>query len=72
MLAKRTIKPNNKLYDGIELIPLNVEAVNQRIDYFQGKLEDEIINGCNNANVNKWNKALSHWKGIKEWHCEED
>ena len=71
MEIKKRIKPNEELYGDFELIPLNLDAVQQRIDFFKDKCEDMWNNGL--AAGYEWNEVYKHmkfWEGIKKEHCE--
>ena len=67
-----SIKPNCELYGEFELIPLNLEAVQQRIDFFEYKVQVHMgvhFMKRNNNALNKYMKARDFWKEIKEKHC---
>ncbi len=68
MELKKTIKPNEELYGDYELIPLNLDAVQQRIDFFEEKVE-QTWRG-NDVIFYKYHKAWEFWKEIKDKHCE--
>ena len=70
MEINTTIKSNEELYGDFELIPLNLDAVQQRIDFFQNKVEIALSN--NDGTLNKYHKAWEFWKEIKEKHCKKD
>ena len=68
MQLDTSVKGNEELYgDDIELIPLNLDAVDQRINYF-GKKVKATMHG-DQSEFYKYHKAWEHWKGIKENHC---
>ena len=67
METKKTIKSNEELYGDFELIPLNLDAVNQRILFFRGKVE--LALSTNDGTLDKYHKAWEFWKEIKEKHC---
>ena len=70
MISKQTIKNNDELYEDIELIPLNLDAVQHRIDYFKSRV-DEFLDDekYNHDELNKFHKAYVFWVGIKDKHC---
>ena len=67
MTTKQTIMPNDELYDGIELIPLNMDAVQQRIDYFDRKVRETINE--DQFEFYKYHKAWTFWKELRDKHC---
>jgi len=72
MQIDTAIKPNCELYGDFELIPLNLEAVQQRIDFFRDRVSEEVVVHFmerNNNDLNKYMKARDFWKEIKEKHC---
>ena len=70
MTIKNKIKPNEELYGDFELIPLNLDAVQQRIDFFEKKVAG-TINGDQEM-FYKYYKAWKLWEGLKGEHCERD
>ena len=70
MTTKQTILSNDELYHGIELIPLNIDAVQQRIDYFEEMVDKYIDdNHYDTLKLNKYHKALVTWRELKDKHC---
>ena len=73
MQIKNRIKSNDELYGDFELIPLNSDAVQQRINFFAEKvgtlLKDEFYDG---SELNKYYEAMNFWRGIKDNHCAKD
>ena len=70
MTIKNKIKPNEELYGDFELIPLNLDAVQQRIDFFARKVRDCIRGGDMGDRLNVFLEAYNFWEGIKREHCE--
>lgn len=68
MELKKTIKSNEELYGDFELIPLNLDAVQQRIDFFEEKVSVTML-GDDQLKFYKYHKAWEHWKEIKDKHC---
>ena len=68
MESKKTIKSNEELYGDYELIPLNSDAVQQRIDFFYGKM-DEYKDTKEYDLFNEYHKHWVFWQGIKAEHC---
>ena len=59
------IKSNEELYGDFELIPLPLEPVQQRIDFFNGKMKELIKIEYMNRDMdafNKYTKARDFWK----------
>ena len=69
MEAKRTIRSNEELYGDLELIPLNLDAVQQRIDFFSNKVGVMLNSNYNSGELNTVIKHWDFWKEIKEKHC---
>ncbi len=73
MELKKTIKSNEELYGDYELIPLNLDAVQQRIDFFNERVGDALDNeSYSSDSLSRYHKAWVFWKEIRENHCERD
>ena len=70
METQTRIRSNEELYGDLELIPLPVEPIQQRIDFFEGKVK-ETMHG-DQFEFYKYYKAWEHWKQIKQEHCLEE
>ena len=70
MTIKNKIKPNEELYGDFELIPLNLDAVQQRIDFFKSKIKDCLENKSEYDKFNMYYEAMNFWENIKREHCE--
>ena len=69
MELKKTIRSNEELYGDYELIPLNVDAVDQRIDFFSDKITALLKTNYNSDELTKFLKALNFWIELKDKHC---
>ena len=66
------IKSNKELYGDFELIPLPIEPVQQRIDFFDGKLGKLLKVHYLEQDSEAIEATIKHktfWEGIKEYHC---
>ena len=75
METKKTILSNEELYGDYELIPLNIEAVEQRINFFKDKITEQISTHFMSRDselLNRYMKASSFWIGIRDEHCIKD
>lgn len=70
MTIKNKIKPNEELYGDFELIPLPLDAVQQRIDFFRDKADKSWSN--KDEKFQEYYEAMVFWEGIKGEHCERD
>lgn len=70
MEIKNKIKPNEELYGDFadKLIPLNLDGVQQRIDFFRDKADKSWSN--NDEKLQEYYEAMLFWEGIKREHCE--
>ena len=74
METKKTIKTNEEIYGDFKLIPLNLDAVNQRVEFFEDKVKvllDVHFMYRDDTLMNKYIKHSIFWQGIKENHCEK-
>ena len=71
MEIKKRIKPNGELYGDFTPLPIPLEPIQQRIDFFEKKVEVALASN-NGDDLHKYHKAWTHWKGIKDEHCELD
>ena len=71
MTIKNKIKPNEELYGDFadKLIPLNLDAVQQRIDFFEAKCES-AWEERRHEDFNAHHKDMNFWIGMKKEHCE--
>lgn len=72
MENKKTFISNDILYRGLPLIPLDKEAVQQRINILKKYLSQELdiyFIDQDVGQINLLNKAINHWEMIKEQHC---
>lgn len=78
MERKQTIKSNEELYGDYELIPLDLDAVQQRINFFDYKVSDLMAREkylkehYEPAVMNDCIKHRAFWQGIKEEHCTKE
>ena len=75
MQIDTSIKPNCELYGDFELMPLNLDAVQQRIDFFIEKIKDMLqvhFMKRDSNELNKYMKARDFWIEIKDKHCLKD
>ena len=72
MTIKNKIKPNEELYGDFadKLIPLNLDAVQQRIDFFKSKIKDCLENKSEYDKFNMYYEAFNFWVCIQKEHCE--
>ena len=71
MEISTAIKSNEELYGDVKLIPLNLDAVNQRIEICDRNIERMLSSGQYETNeLNASIKAGSFWRDMKEYHCD--
>lgn len=71
MVTKKTITNNEELYGDLKLIPLNLDAVQQRIDHFKAKVV-MALEQRDYVTATKFETHYNFWKGIKENHCAKE
>ncbi len=69
MIIRKRIKTNDELYGDFELIPLNLDAVEQRIEFFGAKVKYELDKKIRSAAFLKHYRAWVFWKDMKRKHC---
>ena len=69
MKIKRGIKSNEELYGDFELIPLNLDAVEQRIEFFRSKVTAHMEKDNRGSDFLRDYIAWEFWKDMKDKHC---
>lgn len=73
MQTKTTITSNEEIYGDFRLVPLPLDAVNQRIEFFGTQIALLLNNKDYDSNMlSKYFKHRTFWEGIRDNHCSKD
>jgi len=65
----KKFQSTNELYRGVKLIPLNIDAVEDRIEVLSAFLEEELskdIMSQNMSEINRLDRAISFWRQMRD------